>query len=358
MNKDNEKYIFSRGILFVILAYISILCINNYTYFIALAKEMLVILKPFFVAFILAYLMHPLVKSLEEVLKTKRIYCIGLVYLALISALALFINFAFPVITNSITQLAKDFPTYLTQVGALIDTLSTSGYLPITTILNDATTEIGNYLNLNFTSYLSSAVNTTISAVSVIFNGFISFASAFYILLEKENFFKVFNAITIKLFGNKANTTISTIFKSLHTNIGTYLVGKGTNSLFIGVFSFIGLTLLKSKYALLLSIFLGCINMIPYVGPIIGTIVAATLNIFTNFTTAMLIVVYLFIIQQIESFVLEPKLIGERFGLSPFLTIFSVSIFGSLFGTIGMVLGVPIMSLIKNYAQKFLETEN
>lgn len=357
-NKDNEKYLFTRGLIFIALAYISILCINNYTYFLNIAAQGLSIIKPFIVAFLLAYLMHPLVKSLEEVLKVKRGYCIGLVYLALISALALAINFILPVVTNSLSQILKDLPIYLNQLGDLLQNITSNSDLPISTIINNATTEICLFLKDNFSTYLTSAVGTTISAVSLIFNTFISLVAAFYVLLEKENIFKVFSLVSLKLFGSKIHNGISTLLRSLHTNIGKYLVGKGINSLFISIFAFIGLSLLKSKYAVLLSIFLGCTNMIPYIGPILGTVVAVTLNIFSNPTTTLFIVIYLFIIQQIESFVLEPKLIGERFGLSPLLTIFSVSVFGSLFGMVGMILGVPIMSLIKHYANKFLNSDN
>ena len=154
-NKDNEKYLFTRGLIFIALAYISILCINNYTYFLNIAAQGLSIIKPFIVAFLLAYLMHPLVKSLEEVLKVKRGYCIGLVYLALISALALAINFILPVVTNSLSQILKDLPIYLNQLGDLLQNITSNSDLPISTIINNATTEICLFLKDNFSTYLT-----------------------------------------------------------------------------------------------------------------------------------------------------------------------------------------------------------
>lgn len=347
-NKDNEKYILSRGLIFVALAYILILSINNYTFFLGLISKAITILKPFFLAALLAYLMRPLVKALENNLKIQRGYCIGIVYLTFIFLIILFINFVIPVLTNSVSQLFKDFPTYLNQLGLFLETLTNNFNLPVSNILNDAMTEIVNLLKNNFTTYLTSAVGTTISAVTVLFNTFIAFAAAFYILLEKESIFNVIKLISTKIFGSKKTNTMSNIISSLHTNIGKYLVGKAINSTFIGVFSFIGLLILKAKYATLLAILLGLTNMIPYVGPIVGSTIAVTLNVFNNPTTALLIVIYLFIIQQIESFVLEPKLIGSKMGVSPLLVIIAVSVGGRLFGLIGMILGVPVMSLIKN----------
>lgn len=356
-NKDNEKYLFSRGLAFVSLAYLLILCINNYSFFLGITSHVIDVLKPFIFAAILAYLMRPLVKLLEKYLKIKRGYCIGIVYLTFISMFVIFINVIFPILTKSLTQLFNDFPMYLQQLDMFLEGITKTSDFSIANLINEAAIEIGYFFKSNFTTYLSSAVDTTISAVSVLFNTFIALAAAFYILLEKESIFKATNLISNKIFGTKNTTILSNIITSLHTNIGKYLVGKATNSLFIAAFSFIGLSLLKFKYATLLAIFLGFTNMIPYVGPIIGSIVTFILNVFSNPTATIFAMIYIFIIQQVESFVLEPKLIGSKMGVSPLLVILAVSIGGSLFGLIGMVLGVPVMSLIKNCISNFLITE-
>lgn len=358
LNKDNEKYIISRGLIFVALAYMLILCINNYAFFLNLASKGLNIIKPFLAAAILAYLMRPLVKALENNFKMKRGICISIIYLTFIAAIILFINFVIPVLMSSFSQLFKDFPMYLNQLGVFLESLTKNTDLSIGLILNDALYEIANFIKINFSTYLSSAVGTTISAVSLIFNSFITFAACFYILLEKESIFNVINLISIKIFGSKKTNLMCNIITSLHTNIGKYLVGKAINSTFIAIFSFIGLSLLKSKYTILLAIFLGFTNMVPYIGPILGSMVAFLLNVFSNHTTAFLIIVYLFIIQQIESFVLEPKLIGSKMGVSPLLVIIAISVGGSLFGLVGMILGVPIVSLIKNFLSRILNNHN
>lgn len=355
INKDNEKYLFSRAIILVVLSYILIQCINNYPYFLTLLQKGIKILKPFIVAFVIAYLLHPIVKFLEKVLQNSRVFCISLVYLSLTALIIIAIYFVYPGVARSISQLFKDFPTYISQIGSLSDTITSHSDSTLASVINGISSEFEIFIKTNFSAYLSSAVGTTISFASILFNSFISLAAAFYILLEKESIFKVASAIFIKLFGKKHYTSVNSLLKSLHTNIGRYLIGKGTNSVFIAVFSFIGLSILKSKYVALLSIFLGLTNMIPFLGPLIGSSIAALLNVFSNPLTALLIIVYLFIIQQIESFILEPKLIGKQLGLTPFLTLFSVSVGGSLFGILGMVLGVPVMSLIKSTIKPLLE---
>ncbi|MBV7273635.1 AI-2E family transporter [Clostridiaceae bacterium UIB06] len=117
------------------------------------------------------------------------------------------------------------------------------------------------------------------------------------------------------------------------------------DSLIIGAICFIGLIIFKSPYALLISIIVGITNMIPYFGSFIGMIPPFIINLFYDPKRAVWVVIFLVLLQQFDACFLEPKLVGDKVGLSPFLIILGITVGGSLFGVWGMILASPIMAV-------------
>ncbi|MFQ7546131.1 MAG: AI-2E family transporter, partial [Turicibacter sp.] len=112
-----------------------------------------------------------------------------------------------------------------------------------------------------------------------------------------------------------------------------------------------------AKYALLLGVIFGITNMIPFIGPIFGTLIAVGINFFYSPFVALMILVFLLIVQQVETLIIDPKVVGQKMGLNPFLTLLAVTIGGKFMGMIGMILGVPIMGVIKLYFTQFIDQE-
>ena len=119
----------------------------------------------------------------------------------------------------------------------------------------------------------------------------------------------------------------------------------------------VGLSLMGAKYALLLGVIFGITNMIPFIGPIFGTLIAVGINFFYSPFVALMILVFLLIVQQVETLIIDPKVVGQKMGLNPFLTLLAVTIGGKFMGMIGMILGVPIMGVIKLYFTQFIDQE-
>ena len=97
--------------------------------------------------------------------------------------------------------------------------------------------------------------------------------------------------------------------------------------------------------------------MIPFIGPIFGTLIAVGINFFYSPFVALMILVFLLIVQQVETLIIDPKVVGQKMGLNPFLTLLAVTIGGKFMGMIGMILGVPIMGVIKLYFTQFIDQE-
>lgn len=345
-------HIFLGMLLFVFLSYAIIHFIDKPHIVTSFANTTLSVLAPFIYAFLLAYILSPCVNFFESAFNFKRGFAILTTYLALASFLVILSYIIIPSIAESLASLLKSVPMYLSQledfVVHLLNSLNINSSLDFLELINtkilDALPSIGNYI----TEYINSAISTTVSVFKTVFNLFIALVACFYILLEKEVFIDWAQKIVYILLNPINGSKFISVLTLLNENIGRYLLGKSINSCIIAIGSFIGLSVVHAKYSLLLSIGFGLFNMIPFVGPILATIIAVTLNLFHNVAIAIIVLVIMFTLQQVESFVLEPKLIGKKMGLNPFLTLFAVSIGGSLFGAIGMILGVPVTSIIKN----------
>ena len=176
-----------------------------------------------------------------------------------------------------------------------------------------------------------------------------------YILFDKEKFKGISRKLTYIAFKEKWANNIIELFKTVNNMISLYIGTKAIDSLIIGAISLIGLILFKSPYAMLIAIIVTITNMIPYFGPFLGMIPPFLINLFYDPKRALWILVFLILLQQFDAWFLEPKLVGGKVGLSPFLLILGITIGGSLFGIWGMLLASPITAVIKIYVGRWFE---
>ncbi len=149
-----------------------------------------------------------------------------------------------------------------------------------------------------------------------------------------------------------------TVAKESNEMFLRFFVGKMIDSLIIGILCFIGLQLMKMPYTLLISFIIGVTNMIPYFGPFIGAIPAVAIVLLRSPIQALGLALFIFVLQQFDGIVLGPKILGDSTGLSPFWVIFSIIVFGALFGVLGMFLGVPIFAVLYTMFKHFVEKKN
>lgn len=128
-----------------------------------------------------------------------------------------------------------------------------------------------------------------------------------------------------------------------------FIVGKLLDGLTIGFITFVFLTIFGYKYALLIGVTVGLTNMIPYFGPYIGTIPSALIILMESPTKCLIFILFIIALQQLDSYLIEPKLCGSKTGLKSFWVLASILFFGNLFGIIGLLLGVPVFALLYGY---------
>ena len=131
-----------------------------------------------------------------------------------------------------------------------------------------------------------------------------------------------------------------------NVNFTGFFVGKIIDSAIIGVITFVAMTILRLDFALLISVFIGITNIIPVFGPFIGAIPSIFILLLIDPIQAVIFCVLILVIQQLDGNFIGPKILGSSVGISALWILFSIVVGGDLFGLVGMVVGVPVLSLI------------
>ena len=353
----------------VIVACISVFfLIYRYTGLTELWNKLLSILQPITIGLIIAYLVNPIVKFEEKYLlpllkkkiknpkraeKLSRGASIlgGLVFVGLI--IGVLLQMVIPELYRSIEKMIVDLPK---QVNSFMDWAES--YI-------DEDSKIAKYLEQGLqqgiaffedwakTEFLPQTKNiitslTTgvISVVKVLFNVVIGIIISVYVLMSKETFVGQSKKLVYALFPAKqANVIVHTVHKS-NKIFGGFISGKILDSLIIGIICFIGLSILKMPYTLLVSVIVGVTNIIPFFGPYLGAVPSAILIALSSPLYGLYFVIFILVLQQIDGNIIGPKILGDSTGLTSFWVVFAILAGGGLFGVPGMIMGVPVFAVI------------
>lgn len=135
---------------------------------------------------------------------------------------------------------------------------------------------------------------------------------------------------------------------------GGFIDGKILDSAIIGVICYVGCVIFRFPNALLISAIVGITNVIPFFGPFIGAVPATLLILIEDPMKALWFVVFVFLLQQLDGNIIGPKILGDRTGLSSFWVLFTIVLFGGLWGVFGMVVGVPLFAVIYDTIKKLV----
>lgn len=334
------------------------------------------VLAPITIGLVLAFLLNPIVKWVEKILRPglakifkkedrvqKASRAIG-IFVALVFALAVvtaLFNMLIPELYKSIRDLVVTLPNELSAWGEDINNLlkddSTTNR-----IIKSALLEIGDALKewvqtdlvkwaqtdlLAQTGNLVSSVTAGVmSVVSVVTNLLVGIIVSVYALFSKEKFMNQSKKMIYALLpARRANITLH-IARKANEIFSGFIIGKIIDSAIIGVLCFIGLSILKMPYTLLVSVIVGVTNVIPFFGPYFGAIPSAILILLVDPMKGLYFIIFIILLQQLDGNVIGPKILGDSTGLSSFWVIFSILVSGGLFGLTGMIMGVPTFALI------------
>ena len=267
--------------------------------------------------------------------KVRRVFGAAIVYLLAFLVLALFVYLVFPPLAVQIKTLAADLPHYISGLGANIENLHQ---------------RFGTYASQGFLEEVSArlsgmASNVVGAAVSIfggIFSAGIVLVISIYLVIQDKDIKNFLSTITPP----QHRVYVLSLADRIQSKLGGWLRGQFILMAVIGVLIYIGLTLLKVKFALTLALIAGLMEIIPYVGPIIAATPAVILAFFQSPVLALLVLGLFVLVQQIENYLIVPQVMKRAVGLNPLVIIISMIIGGKLAGILGVVVAVPLAAAL------------
>lgn len=339
---------------------------------------------------ILAYLMTPVMNTIERrivrplydksrVPETKksdkriRGFSILITIVVIFVVAYEFFSLIIPELIRSIQSIIFQFPMYVSNLtawaaGLWEDNPELEGI--VNDLFNKSSTTLTDFLNTTVlpkvNSILISLSTGVIGFFKAMWNFIIGFIISIYILGSKETFAGQAKKIVYAFFDAPTANQIVANVRFIHKTFGGFISGKIVDSIIIGIICFACTSIIGTPYAILVSVIIGVTNIVPFFGPWLGAIPSALLILMVNPLQCLYFVILILVIQQFDGNILGPKILGDSTGLSGFWVIFSITIFGGLFGVLGMVVGVPIFAVLyagfkalvnRNLAKKALPTE-
>ena len=310
----------------------------------------------------IAILLEPIVKYLKRKSKINDILAISLSIAFVVLIFTILSLIVIPEIISSLKVLNNIYP-YISEKATTMGK-NLVNYLAEKNIYTVNMDEVNSY----FTNFIANNVTNIRKIVSALFgslvdwtigftNLFLAFVLAFLILLDKKHLIKTLENIIIIIFGVKNTPYIMNKLKLSKEIFLNYVSGKLIVSAIVGLCVYIVLLVTGTPYAALSAVLLGVGNMIPYVGSIIGGIIAFFLILLVAPIKTIVLLTAITISQLVDGFIVGPKIIGNKVGLNTFWVMVSMIIFGNLFGIVGMFLGTPILSIIKLFYVDLLKAK-
>ena len=333
-------------------------------------KNFFGVISPVINAFVAAYLLYyPVVyienwinKGFDKLVPKRdrekrkasiRLISVTLIFLAVIGLIAMIINFIIPPLFDNIKILIRSIPKYEAQFNIWMKEIGK--------VLNTLNVDITNINIFNYVKgFLVDGGQLLINSLGGLISSFSSFVIdlvvsvilTFYFLKDKEKLFAMISKFGTIVCTPKVKDNIIDFVKTLDDVVGKYLLGTILDSFIVGVVSVLLMILIKHPFAILIGVAAGFTNVIPYVGPIVGSGLAFVLGAFTSFGLGITGAVLLLLYQQIDGNIVQPKIVGDKVGLLPVWILIAVLVGGSYFGGIGMIASVPTAALIGVYIDR------
>lgn len=342
--------------------------IDSIAYIFTFIGGFLSVVSPFLAGILIAYLLYTPENKVETAFrkskntffrKNCRSLAILMTYIIFVLIVIIIVNVILPVVIQSVNELIGNFQGYYTKFMETYNNLPDDNFLKSELIhsalegIKDI--DLKKYISFkNITDYLKGAM----SVASRVLDIFIAFVVSIYLLAERTdiiNFFK-------KLFG-------VTLRKNIYRELGKYFYKSNqvffrfissqlVDAIVVGILTTIAMKIIGVRYAALLGFTIGLFNMIPYFGAIIAVGISALITLITGgFSQAILMLIVVIILQQIDANIINPKIIGDSLKISPLIVILSVSIGGAYFGVIGMFLAVPIAAILKIVVNDYIDSK-
>ena len=363
MNRDTMKKIMGL-IAFAILLYVGL---QNTRLVSAALRYVVGLTAPFLIGGCIAFVLNVPMRFFERNLFTgkkatqnkrmrqmKRIGSLLLTLVVVIGVIVVVLFMVVPELYNSFAAIGREMTRAITRIPQLLD--DAAEMLPMfeteidslrESFLNVNWREIGTVIRnfLQESNILSSTFSIATSVVSGVANTIIGIVFAIYILLQKENLGRQFRRLFYALLPEKHVDWFLRVCSLTSASFNSFLSGQCLEAFILAAMFFVSMSLLNMPYALVIAVLIGVTALIPIFGAFIGCIVGAFLILTENPLRALIFIIIFLVVQQIEGNLIYPRVVGGSIGLPGIWTLVAVTVGGSLFGIIGMLVFIPLSSV-------------
>ena len=319
------------------------------------------VFSPFILGFVLAYILNIPMMKVEKLLKKAipdkyedkysgviRLFSIVLSILLLLLILSFVAFLLIPELIENIESLMNNIPTFI-EGGKdfVIDLLDK--YPDIQKEIEVMFAESGNVSGI-VSSIFTYIINGIVGFVSGLVSGFVYIFTgiifAIYMLCQKEHLVDGIKKLVYAFIDKRKANKIMDISKLTNKTFSRFISGQCVEAIILGTIIFVVCLLCGFPYALIIGVLTAITALIPIFGGLIACAVGAVLIAITNPIQALIFIAVFVIIQQIEGNVIYPKVVGKSVGLSPLWTLLAITVGGNLFGVVGMLIGLPLASVV------------
>ncbi len=342
--KLNYQRYYHLGILMIMALIILFLITRVFPNYSVVLISLYKIILPFFLSLLLAYLFNPIVSKLTQ-FRLPRWATIIVLYLFIVCTVSAIVYFTYPIFIDQAKRLIDQLPLLITGYRDWINHFD-----DVIGVLPDAIHQELDATFNQFEKLSADWIEKRIIGFTSLHQYLISLAVVpvllYYFLLEPSK-------IRAKLFAlipKKYQKRSKQLLKKIDKDLGYYIRGQLLICLFVALTTYIVYLIIKLEFSLLLALFMGIMNIIPYFGPIIGALPAVLLVITTSPSTLLYLLIGIIVVQLVESNLLSPLILGRSVHIHPVIVILVLLIGSELAGIIGMILSVPIFVIIRSVA--------
>lgn len=354
----NDKQEMKKLVTCILVGVISFWAINNLSFIGTIFGKIFNVLLPVIVGGALAFILNIPMTRIEKLftkkIKNKKYKTVIRIVSIILSLLTLVIIITFvafllvPELVENIKTLIDGIPAIMNNIEKTVLNLLAKYpdiQIEIAKIFEktaDTGTVVGNILNY----IVNGAIGFVSSLISGIATIFTAIVFAVYILAQKEYLLMGIKKLIYAYVDNKRADKIMEIGALTNKTFTNFISGQCLEAVILGAILFIALIVLRLPYALLIAVLTAVTALIPIFGAFIAAGIGAILIAITSPIQALIFIIIFLVVQQIEGNFIYPKVVGKSVGLSPLWTLLAITLGGSLYGIIGMLIGLPVASIL------------
>ena len=351
----------TRKDIIIIISYIAlvIFALVNFSKILAFLGKVISIFSPFLLGIILAFVLNVLNNFIEKKIfgkikpskiwnKIKRPLCITLSLILVFLTIFFVMNLLIPQLKNSASLFTDTLPAYKEDIIGILNKFDVdeSTVNKVGEYLDNFGKVITDYIKGNSKDVITVTTEVATSVVNIISKGIITLVFAIYMIAQKETLSRQINKVMKAYLKPKTINKINTVGTLANKTFSNFVTGQCLEALIFGSLVFVGMLVFRFPYASTIGVLLGFTALIPIFGAFIGTAIGFILIMMVSPVKAILFVVFIIVLQQIEGNLIYPRVVGKSIGLPGMWVLLSVTVGGSIGGILGMLIATPLCSLL------------